>query len=190
MLAAIIRPGPGPRTAAPTPAPSYTAPRPAPPPAAPAAGHLPDDLPDHLRDIQPPGQHERREQGMTHLAGPAPDLGTKIFTQMPESRTYRRYPDQNTIGTAHDGQSGRGNSTSRPAAAYTPAGSGHGHTMDTGDTPPRIPPRHRDQTMRGGLPHVPGDIIARREPRAADITKDRGRTPSQDAQVIRPSTAP
>src|ERR1017187_993019 len=108
---------------------------------------------------------------------------------MPESRTYRRYPDQNTIGTAHDGQSGRGNSPSRPAAAYTPAGSGHGHTTDTGDTPPRIPPRHRDQTMRGGLPHVPGDIIARREPQAADITKDRGRTPSQDAQVVRPSTA-
>jgi hypothetical protein len=35
---------------------------------------------------------------------------------------------------AHDGQSGRGNPRSRPAAAYASTASGHGHTMATGDT--------------------------------------------------------
>jgi hypothetical protein len=35
----------------------------------------------------------------------------------PASRTERRYPEQKVIGSSHEGQSGRGNSTSRPAAA-------------------------------------------------------------------------
>ena len=43
-------------------------------------------------------------------------------------------PDQNTGGPAHDGQSGRGNPRSRPAAAYASTASGYGHTMATGDT--------------------------------------------------------
>jgi hypothetical protein len=45
-------------------------------------------------------------------------------------------PDQNTSGPAHDGQSGRANPRSRPAAAYASTASGHGHTMATGDTAP------------------------------------------------------
>ena len=36
-----------------------------------AAGHLPDHLTDRLGRVQPPGQHERREQRMTHPAAPA-----------------------------------------------------------------------------------------------------------------------
>lgn len=43
--------------------------------------------------------------------------GTNTRQHSPASRTQRRYPDQNTTGPAHDGQSGRGNSTSRSAAA-------------------------------------------------------------------------
>jgi NTPase len=41
-----------------------------------------------------------------------------------------------TSGPAHDGQPGRGNPTSRPAATYASTASGHGHTMATGDTAP------------------------------------------------------
>ena len=37
---------------------------------------------------------------------------------------------------AHDGQSGRGNPRSRPAAARVSTASGHGHTMATGDIAP------------------------------------------------------
>jgi hypothetical protein len=43
---------------------------------------------------------------------------------------------QNTSGPAQDGQSGRGNPGSRPAAADASTASGHGHTMATGGTAP------------------------------------------------------
>ena len=63
-----------------------------------------------------------------------------------------RYPGQDTSGPAHDGQSGRGNPRSRPAAAYAPTASGHGHTMATGDTAPdpfSRPAQHGRSRPRG-----------------------------------------
>ena len=53
---------------------------------------------------------------------------------------------------AHDGQSGRGNPRSRPAAAYASTASGHGHTMATGDTAPdpySRPAQHGRSRPRG-----------------------------------------
>src|SRR6185437_6446235 len=96
--------------------------------------------------------------------------GTKIFRQQHECRAQRQYPDQNIIGPPHDGQPGRGTSTSRPATAYASTGNGHGHTMAKGDTAsdpsPRpwpneggegsLTPRHRQQN--------PGPPAAARPP--------------------------
>ncbi len=77
--AANATPRPRPRPEPPHPPPRRRIRHPRPlrrlPHPAPAAGHLPDDLPDHLRRIQALHQHERREQSMGHLAGPAPDPG-------------------------------------------------------------------------------------------------------------------
>jgi hypothetical protein len=52
------------------------------------------------------------------------------FRHQPPRRTYRQYPDQNTIGLRQPRQSGRGTRTARPAAAYASTVSAHGHTMD------------------------------------------------------------
>ena len=67
--------------------------------------------------------------------------------------------DQNTSGPAHDGQSGRGNARSRPAAAYASTASGHGHTMATG-APPRIPSRGRRNTGVPDPEDVPPAVAA------------------------------
>ena len=54
---------------------------------------------------------------------------------------------------AHDGQSGRGNPRSRPAAAYASTASGHGHTMATGDTAPDPFSRSAQQASSRHLVH-------------------------------------
>ena len=109
------------RTAAANPAPSCGEPRRVLPagrtplgPSSTSLNHGADGL-DHVQSTR---EHEARQQdvGRPHNARQRA-LGTKICWHRPASRTERRYPDQNVIGSAHDGQSGRGNSTSRPAAA-------------------------------------------------------------------------
>ena len=63
--------------------------------------------------------------------------GTKIFRSRSCQRTCRQYPDQNTTGTRHDGQSRRGTCTARPIDAYASTVSGHGHTIDMANHRPR-----------------------------------------------------
>src|SRR5439155_5749282 len=100
--------------------------------------------------------------------------------------------DQNTSGPAHDGQAGRGTSTFRPADTYASTGSGHGHTMATGDSPPRIPPRDRPRNEARRDPSRPAETgkswPAQRQP-GGDIVKEHGQTRGRDAQEIKPSTA-
>jgi len=180
-------PGPEPERRQTTPGRVYGT-RAAPPPAAPrhAAGH-----PRDLRS--PPRQSsswpdEAGSRGMTHRAGPATEFGARRY-QAEDARVpeYAGSQTRNHIGTAHDGQPERENSTSRPAAdTHRPAA--HGHLqMDTGDITPRDPSSPPPgPTLRGGIPHVQGDnqiIASAPEPTAADITRSRP-TPSQDAQVI------
>ena len=125
-----------------------------------APGHLPDHRADRLRRVQPPGQHERRQQRVAHRARraphprhehlraaavrqpPAPDMPPVARTRTPAARR------------GHDGQSGRGTSTFRPAATYASTGSGHGHTMATGDTASGSLPAIGVKTRRGRIPHV------------------------------------
>src|ERR1019366_2317769 len=130
---------------------------------APAAGHLPDDLPDHLRDIQPPGQHERREQGMTHLAGPAPDPGHE------DPHADARVPDIPPVpGPEHHRDGAR--RAVRTRELHLPAGrrihtgrqrarpyDGHGrHTASDPSSPPRPNDARRDPSRSGGqLDHRP-----------------------------------
>jgi len=45
-------------------------------------------------------------------------LGTHTRTQRSPVRNERVYPDQNVIDAEHAGQTGRGTSSSRPAARY------------------------------------------------------------------------
>src|SRR5205807_7763102 len=91
---------------------------------------------------------------------------------------------------AHDGQTGRGTSTSRPAATYASTGSGHGHTMATGDSPPRIPPRDRvaNEARRdpSRSPKTGKSWPAQRQP-GGGIVKEHGQTRGRDAQEIRAS---
>ena len=65
--------------------------------------------------------------------------------------------------------------------------------MATGDSPPRIPPRDRRKTRRGGIPHVHPETgkswPAQRQP-GGDIVKEHGQTRGRDAQEIKPSTVP
>ena len=51
-----------------------------------------------------------------------------------------------TAGPEHDGHSGRGTFTARPADAYASTVSGDGHTMDMANHRPQIPSRDRRQT--------------------------------------------
>lgn len=79
--------------------------------------------------------------------------GTKTRRQLSGTRTQRRYPDQNVIGPEQDGQPGRGNSRSRPAATYASTGSGHGHTMAKGRHRLRSLPATVAKRRRGGITH-------------------------------------
>ena len=118
--------------------------------------------------------------------------GTKILRHRPAARTYRQYPDQNTSGPAHDGQVGRGNPTSRPAAAYASTASGHGHTMATGDTAPDPFSRSAQTKARRGSLTFNEDTTILTRPQASreeDIVKEHGQAPGRDAQIVRPSTA-
>src|SRR5260370_42460062 len=60
-----------------------------------------------------------------------------------------------------------------------------------GDSPPRIPPRDRRKTRRGGIVHVSNRTArswpARGQP-GSDIVKEHGRAPGRDAQEVRPTT--
>ena len=101
-------------------------------PALPACC-LRDHQPGVLGRVQPPGQHERRQQRMGYPAAAAPGPPDEDLPAPAPRRTCRQYPDQNTIGAPQPGQSGRGTLTARPAAAYASTVSGHGHTMDMAD---------------------------------------------------------
>src|SRR6266404_3929593 len=63
--------------------------------------------------------------------------------------------------------------------------------MATGDSPPRIPPRDRRETRRGGIPQRSAQTAkswpAQRQP-GGDIVKEHGHTRARDAQEIKPST--
>ena len=73
----------------------------------------------------------------------------KTFRQRPLRRTYRQYPDQNTTGEEHDGQSGRGTLTARPSSAYASTASEQGHTMDMAyHRPDPFSRRHLNQARR------------------------------------------
>ena len=133
-------------------------------PARAAAGRTPhappatcrDHRADRLGHIQPPGQHERRQQRVAHPARRAPHPGHE---DLPAAAPPA--PDMPPVaGPEHQRPGARRAVRAReppphgqPPHTHRPA-SGHGHTMATGDSPPRIPPRDRRQTRRGGIPHV------------------------------------
>ena len=109
----------------------------------------------------------------------------------PSQRTCRQYPDQNTTGPEHDGHSGRGTCTARPIDAYASTVSGHGHTMDMGESPPPIPSREGTQTRREGITALSNRFTTILNLAADPCSPHHQRTrpePAEDAQPIRPST--
>ena len=144
------------RTGAPTRGRSYTAPRPAPRPGAPRTARPPPRRP-HRRSpghIQPPGQHERRQQRVAHPAAPAPHPrnedphaapGLADVTPVPRPE-HQRPPTQRARRTREPRPPARhriGIDWQRGTAIPWPQA-----------TPPRIPSRDRRQTRREGIPHL------------------------------------
>ena len=76
----------------------------------------------------------------------------KIFRHRLSQRTCRQYPEQDTTGPEHDGQSGRGTLTARPTDAYASTVSRHGHTMDTANH------RLRSLLAQGARPGEKGSL--------------------------------
>ncbi len=68
------------------------------------------------------------------------------------TRTSRSYHPQNDIGRRHRGQSGRGTSTSRPAATYRSTSRSVGHTIAIGTQPFRAPSDERPTQVIGRGP--------------------------------------
>jgi hypothetical protein len=73
-----------------------------------------------------------------------------------------------------------GNCTSRPSSAYTSTGSGHGHTMTTGDHRPRSLLAPGSQTRRGGISHI--------QQGTAKSCPATGRRQQRDRQRAKPDT--
>jgi len=168
------------------------------PPARLAAGRTPQHPPATSAITMPITSATSSRQARTNAGSSAwltrhrahRSRGTKIFRQRPTDRKCRWYPDQNTSGPAHAGQSGRGDSSARPARAYASTASGHGHTMATGGTA-SDPFSRRDQTKaRRDSPRSKGDatILARTARLGSNMNKEHGRAPQRGAQAIRPST--
>ncbi len=128
-------------------------------PAAAAAGRTPHpparDLPDHragrLGRVQPPGQHERRQQRMSHPAAAAPDPRDEDLPLPP-------LPADMPPVTRPEHHRPRARRALRPRHPHRPshrrvridrqrARPYHGH----GESPPQIPSRDRRQTGRGGI---------------------------------------
>ncbi len=170
---------------------SYAGPPTAPPPGEPALPRQPpgDHRPDHLRRIQPPGQHERRKQRCVTRHRPHRSRGTNLpaasrYADMPPVARpeHHRNPARRAVRPRE--------LHPRPAATYASTASGHGHTMATGDTAsdpsPRPWPNEGEEgsltSKRGrqnpGPPQRPG----------SSIVKEHGRASGRDAQEVRPST--
>jgi len=134
---------------------------------------------------------ERREQGMSNPARPAPD------PRHEDLQAAARYPDETPAARPEHQRDGARRAV-RAGELRLPAGrrigirrqrarpyDGHGrYTASDPSSRPRPNDARRDLLRSNGT-----DVSwPARNRQAADITKDRGRTPSQDAQVIRPST--
>ena len=109
------------------------------------------------------------------LHRPRRTRGTKIDRLSPSARTKRRYPDQRVVAPAQPGQSGRGTSSPRPAAAYSSTDNGHGHTIATGGNTALDPLPLQRPTDGEGVPVQEPPILTpaaldHSEPAAAQTT--------------------
>ncbi len=94
-------------------------------PARSAAGRTPHRPPATSAITMPTVSATSSRQASTNAGSsawltrqlPHRSRGTNTFRHRPAARTWRRYPDQNTSGPAHDGHAGRGNPACRPASA-------------------------------------------------------------------------
>ena len=114
------------------------------------------DLPDHrarrLGRVQPPDQDERRQQRMSHPAGPAPDprnedlpLPPPPADMPPVTRPeHHRHQARRALRPRH--------LTARPIDAYASTVSGHGHTMDMANH------RRRSLLATGAKPGEEGSL--------------------------------
>jgi len=108
---------------------------------------------------------------------PAPDPGQKSSGRCP-SPYLPPVARPEHIGTAHDGHSYAGNSTSLPAAAYTrrPAGTAY---VDTGDIPASDPLATRPRRCEEGSLTFQGPRSSPSRTKSSDSRTIRGRTPLQ-----------
>ena len=167
-----------------TPSPRRRRPHPAPP-----AGHLRDHRADRLGRIQPPGQHERRQQRMTHPARPAPQ------PRHEDLPAPARRPDMTPVPRPQHHRPAR--TTGNPDAGTPPHGPPpRRHRPAAGTAIPWPRATHRlgslpatvRQTRRGGIPHVSngdGKILAR--PRAARQQHHQRTRPRHPPRMLRKS---
>ena len=162
------------------------------PDPTPPARHLRDHRTDRLGHIQPPGQHERRQQ---HMAHPAPRTPQPRHEDLPAAA---RRPHITPV-TRPEHQRPRARRAPRARELHPPASGNvgidrqrarpyHGHGDTASDPSPRRgqttagrDPSRSTRTAKSWPPHTgPGSNIA----------KEHDRRPGQDAQIVRPLTTP
>ena len=107
------------------------------------AGHLHDHAADTLGRVQPPGQRKRRQQRVSRPADAAPDPRHEDLPAPPLQPDMPPVPGPEH----HPARASRAirpqDLYRRPADAYSSTVSGHGHTIDMANQPPRIPSRNQ-----------------------------------------------
>ena len=156
------------------------------------AGYLPDHRADRLGHIQPPGQHERRQQRMAHPARRAPHPGHEDLPAParrpdvpPVTRPEHQRPGTRRADRARDlhlAASCNIRIDRQRARPYD----GHGRLTASDPSPRSAQNEARRDPSRS--PKTGKSWPAQRQP-GGDIVKEHGQTRSRDAQEIKPSTA-
>ena len=162
------------------------------PDPAPATRHLPDHRADRLGHIQPPGQHERRQQRMAHPARAAPQPGHEDLPatarrpdMTPVTRPEHQRPGARRAGRARDLHLAAGRHISIDRQRARPY-DGHGRLTASDPSPRSAQNEARRDPSRS--PETGKSWPAQRQP-GGDIVKEHGQTRGRDAQEIKPSTA-
>ncbi len=158
----------------------------------PAAGHLLDHPPGGLRAIQPPRQHERRQQHMSHPARAAaqprhedPPAAARLPHPSPVPRPEHHPPGARWAARARELHLAAGRRIGIDRHRARPY-DGHGDTAAPDPSSQSVAKRGEEGSSLSL--HADSKILAAQQQPGGDIVKEHGRTPGTDAQEIRPST--
>jgi len=127
---------------------------------------------DRLGHIETAGEHETRQQDVGDPTTSTAQSRHEDLVAQTDLAHRSRYPDQNVIGHEHDGQSGRGNSMSRPPSHVGVDGQGAGPYDGHGRYKPALDPsRLQRPNCAGGVPQVQERLILARSSRVGQCKR-------------------